>query len=454
MVQSDGNPVHVGEGNGWRPLLDGVLASQLLEVVECVADAILTPVGEAANEASRGEAREASLSGGSAGLAIFFGYLSQDRHQDRYRKPALKLLEDAADAVASVTMKPSLYGGFTGVAWAMSHLEKQLFESGEGDSTDAVDEALKGYTNKPTWRADYDLVSGLVGLGVYALERLPAPKAVSCLEGIIDRLEEAAEQQAEGVTWHTAPNVLPPLQRKRCPRGYYNLGLAHGLPGVIVLLAAACASGIKPRKARALLDGAVAWLLNQKRRPRTGSRFPAWVVPGTRPESCRSAWCYGDPGVAAGLFCAARSVGQPAWEREAIEIARGAATRPPDDAGVADAGLCHGAAGLAHIFNRFYQATGDGAFRRAALYWFERTLALRQPGRGVGGFSALTAHEDGTRYWDDDPGLLMGAAGVGLALLAATNSVEPEWDRMLLLSARRHKGKAGPDSAIRTAERE
>ena len=59
---------------------------------------------------------------------------------------------------------------------------------------------------------------------------------------------------------------------------------------------------------------------------------------------------------------------------------------------------------------------------------------MRQPGRGVGGFSALAAREDGTRYWQDDPGILTGAAGVAMALLAATTTIEPAWDRMLLLS--------------------
>jgi lantibiotic biosynthesis protein len=34
--------------------------------------------------------------------------------------------------------------------------------------------------------------------------------------------------------------------------------------------------------------------------------------------------------------------------------------------------------------------------------------------------------------WTGDPGFLTGAAGIGLALLAAVSPVEPEWDRLLL----------------------
>jgi len=333
-------------------------------------------------------------------------------------------------------MGPSLYGGFTGVAWAVAHLQQDLFESDSEDSTKAVDEALRDLTNRQAWRSNYDLVGGLVGLGVYALERLPARAAVACLEGVLDRLDEISERRSGGVTWHTAPELLPPWQLKLCPNGYYNLGLAHGCPGVIALLGAVWAVGIRRKRVRRLLEGAVAWLLRHRRRSRSGSQFSAWIVPGGDREDCRSAWCYGDPGVAAALLCAARSVGEPTWELEALRIARRAAARPPEESGVLDAGLCHGASGLAHVFNRMYQTTGDPVLGRAARFWFERTLEMRKPGRGVGGFRALQARQDGTRFWEDMPGLLNGAAGIGLALLAAATPIEPEWDRMLLLSAR------------------
>ena len=436
------NGVHSTNGKAsrkgaWRPLLDGATAREALEAIEAVAAAVRKPSrgksGGRGLAAGKKATRDDSLAGGTAGLAVFYGYLSQTDSRKHYAKAALRFLQEAGDALASVTMGPSLYGGFSGVAWATAHLEGRLFDP-DGNSTEAVDEVLKNHVNRPSWQGDYDLIIGLVGLGVYALERLPAPVAISCLKGIVDRLEETAERQGKGITWHTSPKLLPPDQRKLCPRGYYNLGLAHGVAGIIALLGAACAAGVRRRKARKLLDGAVAWLLRQKREDRTGSRFPAWVAPGVKSDSCRSAWCYGDPGVAAALLCAARSVGEPAWEREALEIARGAADRPPEESGVVDAGLCHGAAGLGHIFNRMYQTTGEEVLGRAAGFWFERTLAMRQPDRGVGGFSALAANDDGTRYWVDDVGILTGASGIALALLAATTSIEPAWDRMLLVS--------------------
>jgi hypothetical protein len=42
----------------------------------------------------------------------------------------------------------------------------------------------------------------------------------------------------------------------------------------------------------------------------------------------------------------------------------------------------------------------------------------------------------GDLEWRPESGFLTGSAGIGLALLAATTPVEPEWDRVLLTTLR------------------
>ena len=103
---------------------------------------------------------------------------------------------------------------------------------------------------------------------------------------------------------------------------------------------------------------------------------------------------------------------------------------PIDEAAVLDTGLCHGAAGAAHLFNRLWQATDDDAFARAAMRWFERTLEMRSalPLAGFPG-RALT---DNVERWLPDGSLLNGAAGTGLVLHALITDAEPTWDRMIL----------------------
>jgi hypothetical protein len=410
---------------GWAPILGGALAEHARAAIVAIAGS----VGAAPSGSD-----DRSLAGGSSGIALFFAYLAQTGLAPDAETLAEQQLDMAIDAVAARQMPPSLYSGFAGVAWAVSHIQEHVFADGADDPNEDIDAALLGYLRRSPWRKDYDLISGLVGFGVYALERLPRPAAVACLEQVIARLAETAQRRDGGITWWTDPRWLPPDQQAECPDGYYNLGLAHGIPGVIALLGAACAAGIAAAEARPLLDGAVAWLMAQTLPDGMGSRFPIRIAASRRPQASRLGWCYGDLGIAAALLYAARCAGESEWEHAALALGRAAAARTPEDGAIVDAGLCHGSAGVAHLFNRLYQASGDAAFAEAARFWFAHTLKLRQPTSNAAGFLALEYGPGGGAQWLPLSGFLTGASGVGLALLAATTTVAPEWDRVLLVS--------------------
>jgi len=423
--------------SSWTPILDGESKALAEEAIRAIAHAIRNL---SASKSPHAAAVDGSLAVGSAGLAMLYAALAESGLVDGAEEIALEFLNESVEMVATVRSSASLYGGFTGTAWAMDHLEGWLFDADDGDPNESVDEALRELLSRSPWRGDYDVVNGLVGFGVYALERLPRPSAIECLDLVLDRLEEMAEHTAQGVTWFTGPKLLFDHQLKEFPGGYYNLGLAHGVPGVIALLGQVCASDDEKLhaaryKARALLDGAVAWLLAQQPADRAQC-FPSAVGPGITPKSTRLAWGYGDLGIAVALLGAARGAREPAWEQEAMMIARRAAARPVEKSGVVDCGLCRGAAGAGHLFNRLFQASGDEMLWDAARFWFARTLEMRKPGEAVAGFPAWMPDPERPedKRWVAEPGILEGASGVALALLAATTDIEPEWDRMMLVS--------------------
>ncbi len=415
----------------WTPILEDSSRFQALDVIDSIAKSLC-----------KRAVKEASLAGGTAGLALLYAYLAQARSGRDDQEVSAKLLEKASDAMAAQRMGPSFFGGFTGIAWAVAYLEKRLLDSEREDACEAIDEALEIYLSRPSWRGDYDLVSGLVGYGVYALERLPQNSAVHCLKLVVSRLEEIAEHTKSGVTWPTAPELLPDSTRKDFPLGYYNLGLAHGVPGVVAFLGHVCAThdnrlGAIRVKARLLLEGAVSWLLAQQPADQT-QPFPCHIAPDMPSIPARVGWCYGDLGIAVALLGAARCVSKRSWEREALLIGRRVAARPAEQSGVVDCGLCHGAAGVGHLFNRLFQATGEKCFSTAARFWFKRLFEMRRPKQGIAGFVAFMPNpgRPNDKQWIAMPGILEGAAGIALALLAAATPIEPEWDRMLLLSGR------------------
>jgi lantibiotic modifying enzyme len=418
----------------WRPLLAGAEREAALEIVRDIAAAVddLSTRPPASDDPS--------LASGQAGLAVMFAYLEHAMPGESYGAAADRCLDRAARLVATTRTVPALHGGFAGVAWADSHV-RHIRGSRTADRAAPIDELLRDYVARSPWRRDYDLIGGLVGFGVYALERLPRPAARECLAAVIHRLAELSERRDGGITWHTSPLLLPSYQRELCPDGYYNFGVAHGVPGVIGFLSAACAAGVATERAESMLRGAVEWMLARPQARAGDPGFPGWMTASgvdaaeaVPAEAARLAWCYGDLGIAATMLAAARCARESRWERAALGIAGRAAARPADRSGVMDAGLCHGAGGVSHVFNRLHQATGEAAFGDAARSWLARAGDLRLPSCGVAGYRAYLPLE-GKEPWIDEPGFLTGAAGVALAFLAAATDIEPAWDRVLLLSA-------------------
>ena len=415
----------------WTPLLEGADAARAAEAVTAVAEAL----GETPLPAGGGGT---SVAGGEAGLALFFSYLDRARPGEGWGEIAGRRLERATDALAETFQTPGLYGGFMGVAWAAAHLAGGARAEADGDPFAEVDDAVLHLAGQSPWPHHFDLVAGLAGLGVYALERLP--RTADGLGQIVERLAEVAAPRPAGLAWHTPLALLHRETQIWYPKGYDNLGLAHGTPGVVALLARAVAEaeGRTAARARELAAAAVPWLLAQ-RLPEGGPSAYAYAVgPEVPVRPARTAWCYGDPGVAAALLLAGRALAEPAWQAAALDLARAAARRTPDAGGVVDAGLCHGGAGLGHLFNRLGQAAGDPELLAAARSWFRWVLDQREhdphgPDR-IGGFRSWVPGTDDEMVWRTDPGFLTGAAGTGLALLAAASGVEPAWDRLLLLS--------------------
>jgi hypothetical protein len=412
----------------WKPILSGGAAARANESVLEIATALR-------EEPWAPERLHCGLAGGSAGIAIFYHELARRWPDSDFAAFRDRLWNAAIDAMADVPFaRPNLYSGFTGVGWATALLtSEERSGNGDDDAHDDLEEGLLECLRTLRDPADYDLINGPAGWGAYALERWPHPRAVRALELIVDFFDQRAEHTPDGIRWHTAPELLPEWQRERAPRGYFNLGLSHGMPGVWVLLAQTLARDIRPEVSKTLLDGSVRWALAHRASGPTGLSFPTTVTDGAGVAGGgRLSWCYGDLGVAAALYLIGQVAARPEWTDEGLMLAHRLSTIRQETSRNVDAGLCHGTAGIAHIFNRFHQETGEEAFAHAAAYWIDIALGMRQEGIGPGRY-AMWRHEP-QPGWAPAPGLLEGSAGIGLALLAATGDRPANWDRFLAIS--------------------
>lgn len=452
----------------WRAILDGAEREAALASVRAIAAALdrdhdTWPLSSGDEGSSRtpglADLRRASLVSGPAGLALFYGHVARAGLYEPAGARAFELLNRAIDQLLEVPMDASLHGGVTGVAWVADRLPRLWEEEPDPELNEQVDQLVLDSLAEDGMVAPYDLVDGLVGIGLYGLSRLPETAGLQCVQRVLELLEARAVRQEIGRAWPSGvlvPGTDSPEARDSNrasgsesiddPRPY-NLGLAHGVPGVVGFLATLVRRDIEAPRAGRLLDDGMDWLLAQQLDDEQPSAFPTHVGPLVRePGPARTAWCYGDPGIASVVLQAARVTGREDWRVAALAVAHRAARRPLSDTGVVDSGLCHGAAGISLIYQQIAQATGDPVCRDAARTWLARCSTIASGlearigprsddgiARDIAGFTTFSFERVTSGEYIADPCWLTGAAGVGLTLLAAATDHAPSWSQLLLI---------------------
>lgn len=391
----------------WPALLDGTLRERALALVEIER--------AATRVASVGS--PACLAGGAAGFALLHGYWFLQHGDEASADAAFDLAEHAIEHGGSLPLE--LYPGVVGVGWVAHHLSGRVWPEGD-DPLAGLDEAVRAAVSAEAWTGPYDLLQGLVGLGVFALSR-SGPDG-DCAARLVAVLEGLAETIDGGIAWRTRPEHIGDDVTRRYPQGTWILGAAHGLPGVIWFLAQ-CARGTALRaRVVPLLARAVDFLLAQELEATAGNGFPGGIPAGSIPTEprrpwFRPSWCYADAGLVLPLLSAAAVLESDRVTAAAHRIARRVGRVRHDGSWELDPSLCHGSSGLALICRRLWQVTGDDLFAESARYWAMRTLELTERP-----FLGLTH------------GVLTGSTGVALALLALCGTVPPAWDALMLMS--------------------
>lgn len=418
-----------GALRGWTPLATPATRAAAMAAVADIARAAPSHIPRQPDGTL-----EPSLSGGASGVAVFLHYAASVLDDAALHAESVDLLGQALDGLQAMR-RTGLFSGYSGVAWVVSHLQQREVDELDDVDLGEVDAVIEALLRRVPWPDDYDLISGLVGFGVYGLERMRQGAGEEIVASVVKRLAEAVEWMGDGLAaWFTAPWLLPSNQWEGSPEGCYNLGMAHGGPGVLALLARAAQHDVRRGTCTRMLAAGARWIQAQVRVTDNETYIGYSVDPRPgRVEQRRSrdAWCYGAPGVSVALLAAAHVLGDPPLADTALALARSAAPRDLMRSGVRDASFCHGSSGLAHLYARLYAATGESVFADAAARWTEQTLAFRTAGEGVAGFFYVSSEND-KMIRVAGSGFLEGAAGIGLVLLAMSSTEPPAWDRVVL----------------------
>jgi hypothetical protein len=385
---------------------------------------------------------------GDAGLALMCGYVDACLPGERWDATAHEFMAVAARAGERVQFLPAgIFSGVSGLAFATSLLGREgtryqrllrALEDALLPRVAALADALKRAPNGIAV-SHFDAISGLSGVGAYLLRRRARREMRATLEGVLTALVELTMPAGGPPRWHTPANLLgDEAMAREFPYGNLNCGLAHGIPGPLTLMALALCEGVEVRGQADAVRRTCDWLVAHRADDEWGVSWPTAVplgpAGGREPDPpilrpSRSAWCYGSPGVARSLWLAGEALSEPALRSLAVEAMEAVYRRPMGARNIDSPTFCHGVAGLLQITLRFAHDTGLAVFADATRTLVEQLLAAYRPDRPLGYYSL----EPGDNPVDR-PGVLDGASGVAMVLLAAATDTEPSWDRLFLLS--------------------
>lgn len=376
---------------------------------------------------SRENTQNISLFSGLGGIALFnFYYAKKYSSQEAYDK-GFDQISKIFDVINSGFGEFSFTMGLAGIAWLIDHLV--TFDFLEEDTVgilDDLDELLTEIMISEMQKGYYDYLHGALGVGLYLSKRKKSNHVNQKLNIFINILEEKSEIDGNGLKW---VSVL----RKLTGEQGYNISLSHGIISIANILGRFNSLSINNDKVKLIVERTVNYVINQKNEPnKYSSIYPNFSKEDSKMRESRLSWCYGDLGIASTLWQLSQKYNREDWKEEALDVFEKNTKRQDLVKNmVYDAGLCHGSAGVAHIFNRMFMNTGNKLFKEAANYWFKITLEMANKKDGIAGFKQFLSIEQQSVV---NPGFLEGAAGIGLALLSADNQVDPAWDEMLLLS--------------------
>jgi len=325
-------------------------------------------------------------------------------------------------------------GGLSGIGWLYEYLcQRKIIDFDTNALLEDADFCLENALKKDLWEGNYDFLHGGVGVALYFAKRTSKKKElVSVLNNFLEDLEKLSTKQEDGaIKWKSL--ILGDITQI-----VYNISLSHGMASIVVLLSKLYnIEGINKEKTEKLLRGAVNYILAQEiDYKKYGCFFPGIALESTSTiYKSRLAWCYGDLGIAPALYQAGKILREDSWINKSLEILLFSATqrRNLSENSVVDAGLCHGTAGIGHIFYRMWWNTKLPQFKDAADYWFKQTLKMAKFQDGLAGFKTLFMPEGKTK-WVNEFGFLEGVTGICLALLTYYYETNPKWDECLLLS--------------------
>lgn len=372
---------------------------------------------------------------GLSGVSLFHFYYSKYLNDSKYVDKGSEVLMDCVNKINNGFSQLTYCNGISGFGWVLDHLKQEQFIEIDTDSLlTQFDDHLKELMLTDLKNENYEFLYGAVGNAYYFLNRYKNTQSTSLkenyknilLEFLSELLSTATKVGNDKIVWRSVLN--PKINIKG-----YNLGLAHGVSGIIGILSKLHAYDDFKNVTELLLSQAINYILSCKNKDASAFSFFPNSISNTKKGigKSRLAWCYGDLGIGSMLWNASIVLNDNELKKEALTVLRHAAKRKTEEqTWVNDAMICHGAFGNALLFKRIYKNTKEELFKETANFWFETGINMIH-------YEKDDYHVQDWKIkknnWNSSSSLIEGAAGIGLIIVDFLADFDSNWDECLLI---------------------
>ncbi|WP_367866700.1 lanthionine synthetase C family protein [Pedobacter sp. WC2423] len=325
---------------------------------------------------------------------------------------------------------PSFSSGLAGWGWLIEYMSQKGILGTEADLLlSDVDIYLSSRMKAMLLKHNLDQLNGALGIGRYFMKRGKKDEVLT----LLTYLEQHKIESGDEIKWRRE-------NWRKAGTYFYDFSLAHGVTGIIQFLISCFRNNIEKERCSYLIAGGARFLIhNRQPFEEAGSFFPGIInfedyQAGVHKNAqSRLAWCYGDLTIFYILLDAADVLEDEELRELAIAgLLKNTLRTSFEETSVIDAGFCHGASGIIHVFNKIWRKTNIENFLRSSEFWLEQTLAYSSGKPAEEGYEFLVGNFE-ERSLKSCSTLLEGSTGVALAYLSYLNPEISDWDESMLL---------------------
>lgn len=251
-------------------------------------------------------------------------------------------------------------------------------------------------------------VNGALGYGLYFLQRASYYR---------ERMEPVINELIGGIlacALHTDKGCYWQSRLKHGTLTTY-LSFPHGSAAILLFLAKVVEMGLQPAaRLLPIISDAIRYLEIHRVR----NEHYQFIDIVESPHKSRLALCYGDMGVGYMLLRVGTVFANKSWLVNGLALLRACTVRRQEShTGVQDASVLFGATGLALLFDRVGQLTGEDGMHETADFWYAEILRYGHSSDGYAGFRA--AYNQG--YIHTNLAFSEGIIGIGCGLIKGLN---------------------------------